>query len=71
MLTDEDKKWIQDEFTKVYERVERAETTMLTMFDRFAQSNELRLRGMEAQMRSFQDRLNDSTDRISRLERQK
>lgn len=72
MLDDSDKQWILDllvnqlaMFEKRLDvRLERMESTLL----HFIRSNELRLRGQQATIVSIEQRVDDLSDRVSKLE---
>lgn len=64
MLDDQDKQWILLIETRLNDRLERIETTLL----RFVRANELRVRAGEATAASIQQRLDDLADRVAKLE---
>lgn len=72
MLDDQDKQWITEHIgahigaveARLTDRLERIETTLL----RFVRANELRVRAGEATAISIQQRLDDLTDRVAKLE---
>ena len=61
-LDDEDKQWITD-------ILERLETKMLTAFHDWAQTYEVRSRGVTAKVMEFEERLGIIEERVSKLER--
>lgn len=68
MLDDQDKQWVVERLSsleaQITDRLERVETTLL----RFIRTNELRVRAGEAVVVSVQQRLDDLTDRVTKLE---
>lgn len=68
MLDDADKQWISGQFAlfekRLDDRLERIETTLL----HFTRSNELRIRAQQATIASIDQRLDDLSDRVAKLE---
>ncbi len=61
MLTDEDKRWIN-------EQLERVETKLLTEFHRWASPVEMRSRSHSAAIRAMDLEIESMQDRIKKLE---
>lgn len=57
--------------TYIEERIEMTETKLLTAFHNWAQTFEVRARGVSAAVREFDERLGMIEERVARLERSK
>ena len=57
--------------TYIEERIEMTETKLLTAFHNWAQTFEVRARGVSAAVREFDERLGLIEDRVAKLERSK
>lgn len=68
MLDDSDKQWILEHLVLLERhldaRLERVEGTLL----HFTRSNELRIRAQQATISSIEQRLDDLSDRVAKLE---
>ena len=62
MLTNDDKRWIQD-------HLERVETKLLTEFHKWASPQETRLRSHSAALRALDEEMESLTDGVSNLEK--
>ena len=71
-LTDEDKRWILEHLqhleTRVNERMERVETTLLTEFHKWASPAEARNRTISAALRALDLEMEALSDRVKKLE---
>jgi hypothetical protein len=72
MLTEEDKRWIEQQLeaqrVQVAERLERVETTLLTEFHKWASPFEARQRSHSAGLRAIDAEIENLQDRVKRLE---
>jgi hypothetical protein len=57
--------------TYIEERIEMTETKLLTAFHNWAQTFEVRARGVSAAVREFDERLGMIEERVAKLERSK
>jgi hypothetical protein len=73
MLSDDDKRWIEERLTMTIAtfntNLERMETKLLTAFQQWASPNEARQRRYAAELREFEATLEYHEDRIRKLEK--
>lgn len=74
-LSEDDKKWIEQQIqgveTRLESRIEHAETSLLTEFHKWASPAEARARSHAAALRAFDLELEQLSDRVKNLEDRK
>ena len=67
-MTPQDKQWLEERFTELFDKIEATETKLLTAFYNWASPTDIKLRSNESAIASLSQRLQLLEERVRDIE---